>query len=1121
MEVEVTGTSTISGSSNKVSFHSSMLVSGDGSDGVDSNDNPCIQQQILNTFATFMKSITPIPNCDNIADVPDRKSILIPVTTAVDQLEISLRHQCLQRYQQLQLQLRQTQDRTQVLESSMDVDNNTNHTLNFEANELVDQILEFWYEAIQSTYWLIRNIDIDCVDLDNTVTTPPRLVTSDQACIQQKLSLLLQPPLSSTSSNKDGNVYKNQFQSLRESQNYIPVLSHLRKIPILLLEDITDLLSIEDAYQFWSRTLLVKVQQPLMAQATCLKHNTSLSYESVYDLFFSDILWYTTSRSSASTTTNTTNSSWLLFLKVTNKFIRRLQPLGTSQIQVRSLATNNEINSGCTTTASIVISELVQLLSAIYPLTEKSATRVWGSYNENKSGTILESSQQYVLNNHTTDSNKTSINDASLTAIQSTETKSVISTPISKDKQPYDIYTTFWKIQDDFRHPNVISVYDFIHRLECILRIFESNPPKSTLTNVPNQSSTGTTKLSQLQNDMIRWILMNPFITNSRILNIQIQDETIRNIITIQIYIVLHHLMIQVPSLRTQLLPNLHTLGTLTNSQNPTSSFRNSLVKRVLYIINNSEMDWRLWKQNKCVPDIEQARKRPHSFTVTPTISRKRKRSYNEMNHNKKNTEVGWCMDEKNLIGVATRMRTKFVPNIQEHCQEYVDALDPDAGIEDEYHPKHDTIFTWQALRLFAFNDSTETTSQGENNGNNDVDVDNDDDDDFLCNFQYLLPNGDLENVVRRNYDKLYHIQIPGTGPPPYVYKPEGQEKDNDDQNMDGLETTTVEIEMDTNTSIEQSEIIEQDNTAKNVRTIDVASNTNEVSAMIENGKTQEKNLTLEINREHKVSSSIGTGNSSETVTTMKATVPSEGNPISTNGNRNEGNVLTNQHVDGKKPTGVTSKQGKTLSENTSNGNQHSSVIKAQPHVIRGEKDKNNQPRSNQPTGPLPSQQNVATRDVNLERHHDTYSRNDGYNNSSRSQHPMEPAGRSTRADVNMNDLSSVPHGRNRDDQHRAISRDDQHRRLGGVTTDSSHPNDAARWDGNEWRNEHRSSAGIPDYYHGRGGASSYSNADRGRDSGRGNINSSSGGGSANSGRSRSTGTGSGWSRDNSGGSRR
>merc|ERR1712238_583973 len=48
------------------------------------------------------------------------------------------------------------------------------------------------------------------------------------------------------------------------------------------------------------------------------------------------------------------------------------------------------------------------------------------------------------------------------------------------------------------------------------------------------------------------------------------------------------------------------------------------------------------------------------------------------------------------------QQRPMAPPSIYEFLEEYVDALDPRSGIEEEYHPRNNALYKWRALRLLS-----------------------------------------------------------------------------------------------------------------------------------------------------------------------------------------------------------------------------------------------------------------------------------------------------------------------------------------------------------------------------------------------------------------------------------
>eukprot|EP00957_Ditylum_brightwellii_P053142 4029332-Ditylum_brightwellii.AAC.1 len=76
------------------------------------------------------------------------------------------------------------------------------------------------------------------------------------------------------------------------------------------------------------------------------------------------------------------------------------------------------------------------------------------------------------------------------------------------------------------------------------------------------------------------------------------------------------------------------------------------------------------------------------------------------------------------------------VPLLDEYLDDYIEALDPDNGIEESYHPKHDKLFTWRAMRLMSRN--------------------------HLTMFGLVTKNsGDFEEIVRKIWVEEKGIEIP------------------------------------------------------------------------------------------------------------------------------------------------------------------------------------------------------------------------------------------------------------------------------------------------------------------------------------------------------------------------
>jgi THO complex subunit 1 transcription elongation factor len=623
-----------------------------------------------------------------------------PLTAAellplVDTLEIDVRQQCMER----------------VVRS----------TRKDEDDSMQDDIYSFWYHILHGIFTIVRRIEGSSTGSKEATDLHMNGTSADEMEVS---SIKNDHAADGFSFPNASAFWKLTDASWRQLHS---ILSPLRKIPVLLLEDITELLSIESAYRFWCRGVL---QQPLGPTVSAKENGAPTSQSQL----FSPVLWdLSKSPSQNSSIIPGPNPCWLPFLKTANKLIRRLQICGPLTIRMPR-------DGKVAVTASMAISEIVLLLSTIYPLTEKSATRAWGSYNE-QHVTAMESEREY---------SQTLLTESASDSVNTTEPLSVSTQPsIYPDSTGTDFsfYQEFWMLQQDFRNPNGIIVSDFLRRLKLVLRTLQSQATRKSFMKAAT--------LAPPEHRPLQEYVLLPFLTQSRILPIQLQDEAIRSVILMQICIVIHHLMIQVPQLRSQLQLHLSTI-----SDDAFSAATRHYLSRISFVLDHSESFWRHWKQNKCLPDLEKQRtsKLESSVALRP---RKRPRisSVSRGTHQNDDWIVG-----NDLQKVSKGMRTSNVPATQDYLQEYVEALDPEAGIEAEYHPKNDSVFTWRALRLFAFGSA--------------------DNSEYLSEFHRISPQGDFENMVRHIYETDYKVSIPGEGLPLYENI---SDKEDDDENVNEL----------------------------------------------------------------------------------------------------------------------------------------------------------------------------------------------------------------------------------------------------------------------------------------------------------------------------------------------
>jgi THO complex subunit 1 len=423
----------------------------------------------------------------------------------------------------------------------------------------------------------------------------------------------------------------------------------VRKVPFVLLEDILDVLSSPLALQFWSSRVRPS-----------------------YDFLFAPTLWSPIRGDSAA---SPSHPCWLPFLKISQKFLRRLVPEAAAPILVQ--------------------------LSTVYPLSEKSATKVWGSHGE--STTEYDSLEDFHKEEQSITLDTTTPNGSSSSVYD------------------YSFYESFWRLQEDLSNPNSIKVAGFLSRVRSMMTAFE------------NQTcDTNTSQDSPIN-------LYGHYLTSSRVLAIQLLDASFQIHVLTQFLIVAKHLMAQVPVLESQLAD--HVTRAKNRLQLELGDAGRHQLELLHHLWQGSESLWRDWKRKKCPADIDAPKLALSAAGGSPP----RKRLLGALGSgngesndaDERNTDYSLAQVHDELPALSKRMK-RLAPDLYTHLQDYVEALDPDAEIEAEYHPKNNALFGWRALRLLSV--------------------------DHLGEFNLLDRNGDYEGLVRTIYQRK-GIVIPGKIP--------------------------------------------------------------------------------------------------------------------------------------------------------------------------------------------------------------------------------------------------------------------------------------------------------------------------------------------------------------------
>ena len=373
-----------------------------------------------------------------------------------------------------------------------------------------------------------------------------------------------------------------------------------RKLPLLLMEDCLDGLSLQESQEFWDLFVEPALEEVILR----------------------DSFW------------EESNVCHLPFLRVCNRFLKILETTGSR---------DKEEWKG----------RLLCVLSKGFTIADRSAFKHWGSFHA--TSTNFETEEEF----------------------DQRQVKSV------SELDKYSLYQAFWSLQSDFSTPNRIQVADFIRKLKIVLSALESSSSKQ---NIESSSQTPTTSALR-------------YMTSSSLLPTQLTAPEFRSSVISQFLIVASHLSSESLPLANALESLLLRARKLLQSDNPQ-------LYSILWdsILSKREPNWRKWKKQKSPASAFAPKEKLGKDANDTTKARKRPRLLDgpldgETPGNKE--QVYELLGKDDLVKTAQEL-AKIVPTLEQHLEPYVEALDPEAGIEDEYHPKNDALFTWRAMRLYA-----------------------------------------------------------------------------------------------------------------------------------------------------------------------------------------------------------------------------------------------------------------------------------------------------------------------------------------------------------------------------------------------------------------------------------
>ena len=217
------------------------------------------------------------------------------------------------------------------------------------------------------------------------------------------------------------------------------------------------------------------------------------------------------------------------------------------------------------------------------------------------------------------------------------------------------------------------------------------------------------------------------------------------------------------------------------------------------WTLNEREIIWKEWKKQKCTPPIEKIQSIDSSSSKeeeSRTLTARKVTSIRKTKSDRYTTEIN--ISEELPILSQTLARAN-APNIYDYFQEYVEALDPEAGIEAEYHPKNNVLFCWRAMRLLA-KDNVGRFPDEESEVKNDDEKSTEEA--VISSCMVKKSNGDFEGMVRTIWKEEKNKDIPGEMP--------STEDTSHDLVVEEVEAEVAQEEQDKDETMEETEAKEE-----------------------------------------------------------------------------------------------------------------------------------------------------------------------------------------------------------------------------------------------------------------------------------------------------------------------
>ena len=469
---------------------------------------------------------------------------------------------------------------------------------------------------------------------------------------------------------------------------------------------------------------------------------------------------------------------------------------------------------------------IMMTLAKVFPISERSAVNVLGSFNV-ANVTSFEGREGFEDGwklRHVNDSGDgdSGVGDNDGDGMQTEKSSAAADATLG-----YDFYSTFWGVQKVFTDPQGTILpsrgglshplafqgfHSFVADVRTILAALEGIPISSKngeASTTALSTATATSTSSALSD--IAGIRHHKYLTSSQLLHLQLYDSEIRIHFLTQLIIILSYLSspsVTLPTATGETTTAAASTTTKTTKSATATTATKQLIelekrtqqllrqtppsgeshwKTLQWILKERESIWKNWKKNKCMPAMDRVGDKAASERIRNLLSGLKRKALDSVDDAGGAATAAANVDNSNnaiqikteLPNITAQMK-QAIPTLDAFLGTYIEALDPESGIEETYHPRNDKVYCWRALRLLARDQSNEGQ---------------------LRRFGKLRRrDGNFENVVRKIWSEEKGAEIPGEmagedEEDVEVEEEEEEEKDEEGENTTGEEKEDLEME--------------------------------------------------------------------------------------------------------------------------------------------------------------------------------------------------------------------------------------------------------------------------------------------------------------------------------------